>query len=79
MRRSTMRKLVIALAVGALGAGIAVPPAAADQSCQAEIVSTSVRDPELGPGRRAVATEFFGDDPHAVQIAERTVKEFCAG
>jgi hypothetical protein len=78
-----MRKLVVALAVGAIGAGVAVPSAVADPTggqgeptCQAEIVSTSAQ--EL-TGRRAVADEFFGDYPQAVQDAERAVRAFCTG
>ena len=78
-----MRKLVVALAVGAIGAGVVVPSAVAeptggpgDPTCQAAIISTSVQE---GPGRRAVAEFFFGDSPKAVQTAERTVQDFCAG
>jgi hypothetical protein len=81
--RSTMRKLVLALAVGALGVGVVVPAAGAqptggpgEPTCQAEVISNAVRE---GTGRRAVAEFFFGDYPSAVQDAERAVQEFCAG
>jgi hypothetical protein len=78
--RSTTRKLVVALAAGAMGVGLIVAPASAQPTppnCRADIVSSSVRDPDLGPGRRAVATFFFGDDPHAVQTGAQAVKDFC--
>jgi hypothetical protein len=78
-----MRKLVVALAAGAIGAGVVVPSALAaptggpgEPTCQAEIISNTAK---LGPGRRAVAEVFFGDDPKAVQDAERAVRAFCAG
>jgi hypothetical protein len=76
-----MRKLVVALAAGAIGVGVVVPTAAAEpnaQSCQGAIVSSSVQPSASGPGRRAVATMFFGDYPQAVRDAERAVQEFCA-
>jgi hypothetical protein len=78
-----MRKLVMALAVGAVGVGVVVPAAAAEPTggpgeptCRAAVISSSVQE---GPGRRAVAEFFFGDYPRAVQDAERAVQEFCAG
>ena len=78
-----MRKLVMALAVGATGVGVVVPAAVAEPTggpgeptCQAEVISNSVRE---GTGRRAVAESFLGDYPRAVQDAERAVQEFCAG
>ena len=77
-----MRNLAMALAVGAIGVGVFVPAAAAEpnaQSCQGGIVSSSVQPSAFGPGRRAVATLFFGDYPTAVRDAERAVKEVCAG
>ena len=77
-----MKKFVVALAAGALGLGAHAAPAAAEpsaQSCQGELVSSSVQPSALGPGRRAVASMFFGDYPTAVQDAERAVQEFCAG
>jgi hypothetical protein len=77
-----MRKLVVALAAGAIGVAVAAPAATAEpnaQSCQGGIVSSSVQPSALGPGRRAVATFLFGDDPHAVQTGARAVQEFCAG
>jgi hypothetical protein len=77
-----MRKLVVALAAGAIGAGVVVPPAVAEPTggpgeptCQAEVISNAVKE---GPGRRAVAKFFFGDYPKAVQDAERAVQDFCA-
>lgn len=78
-----MSKLVTALAVSAIGAGVVVPSAVAqptggpgEPTCQAAIISTSV----TGIGRRAVADSFFGEfGPKAVQTAERAVQEFCAG
>jgi hypothetical protein len=83
--RSTMRKLVVALAAGAIGAGVVVPSAVAEPTggpgeptCQGEIVSSSVQPSAFGPGRRAVASMFFGDYPTAVQDAERAVQDFCA-
>ena len=77
-----MKKFVVALAAGALGLGAHAAPAAAEpsaQSCQGELVSSSVQPSAFGPGRRAVASMFFGDYPTAVQDAERAVQEFCAG
>ena len=77
-----MKKFVVALAAGALGLGAHAAPAAAEpsaQSCQGELVSSSVQPSGFGPGRRAVASMFFGDYPTAVQDAERAVQEFCAG
>jgi hypothetical protein len=78
-----MRKLVVALAAGAIGAGVVVPSAVAqptggpgEPTCQAEVISNAVQE---GTGRRAVAGFFFGDYPKAVQDAERAVQEFCAG
>jgi len=81
-----VKRLIVALAAGAVGVGVFAAPAAAEpqaQSCQAEVISTSVQPWELGPGRRTVAEVFFGDgttalDPTAVQEAERTLQEFCA-
>jgi hypothetical protein len=77
-----MRKVVVALAAGAIGAGVVVPSAVAEPTggpgeptCQADVISHSVRE---GTGRRAVAEFFFGDSPKAVQTAERTVQGFCA-
>jgi hypothetical protein len=78
-----MRKLVMALAVGATGVCVVVPAAVAEPTggpgeptCQAEVISNSVRE---GTGRRAVAESFLGDYPRAVQDAERAVQGFCAG
>ena len=80
---SIMKKLVMALAVGAVGAGVVVPSAVAEPTggpgeptCQAEVISNAVHE---GTGRRAVAELFFGDYPRAVQDAERGVQDFCAG
>jgi hypothetical protein len=77
-----MRKLVVALAAGAIGVGVVVSPAAAqptggpgEPTCQAEVISNAVQE---GIGRRAVARFFFGDYPMAVRDAERAVQEFCA-
>lgn len=75
-----MRKLVVALAAGAMCVGLVVAPAAAQPTppnCRGDIVSSSVRDPDLGSGRRAVATFFFGEDPNAVQTGARAVKGLC--
>jgi hypothetical protein len=79
--RRGIRKLVTALAVGAVGVGVFVPAAAAEpnaQSCQGGIVSSSVQPSAFGPGRRAVATMFFGDAPTAVRDAQRALQEACA-
>jgi hypothetical protein len=76
-----MRKLAVALATGAVGVGVLVPSAAAEpnaQSCQGGVVSSSVQPSAFGPGRRAVATMFFGDAPTAVRDAAQTLHEFCA-
>lgn len=80
--RSTMRKLVVALAAGAMGVAVVVPSAVAAPTggpgaptCQAEVISNSAQE---GTGRRAVAEFFFGDYPTAVQDAERAVQQFCA-
>jgi hypothetical protein len=76
-----VRKLVVALAAGAIGVGAVVAPAAAEpkaQSCRGEVVSSSVQPSAFGPGRRAVASMFFGDYPTAVRDAERALQEFCA-
>ena len=77
-----MRKLVVALTVGAIGAGVVVAPAAAqptggpgDPTCRAVVISNAAKQ---GPGRRAVAESFFGDHPQAVRDAERALKEACA-
>jgi hypothetical protein len=77
-----MRKLGVALAAGAIYAGVIAAPAAAEpnaQSCHGGIVSSSVQPSVFGPGRRAVATMFFGDSPTAVRDAERALQEACAG
>jgi hypothetical protein len=78
-----MRKIVVALAAGAIGAGVAVPSAAAEPTggpgeptCQAAVISYAV---QVGSGRREAAEFFFGDYPRAVQDAQRAVQEFCAG
>jgi hypothetical protein len=78
----TMKKVVVALAAGAIGVGVLVPSAAAqptggpgEPTCRAEVISNAVKE---GPGRRAVAEFFFGDYPQAVRDAERAVQEFCA-
>jgi NAD(P)H-dependent FMN reductase len=76
-----MRKLVVALAAGAIGVGGVVAPAAAQptaHSCHGGVVSSSVNPSAFGPGRRAVAGMFFGDYPRAVQDAERALQELCA-
>ena len=80
--RSTMRKLVVALTVGVIGAGVVVSPAAAqptggpgEPTCRATVISNAAKQ---GPGRRAVAEFFFGDYPQAVRDAERAVQEACA-
>jgi hypothetical protein len=76
-----MRKLAVALAAGAIGVAVLVPSAAAEpnaQSCHGGVVSSSVQPSAFGPGRRAVATLFFGDSPTAVRDAERALQEFCA-
>jgi len=77
-----VRRLVVALAAGAVGVCAFAAPASAEPTggpgeptCQAEVISTSAQE---FTGRRAVAGEFFGDYPTAVQDAERTVQEFCA-
>jgi hypothetical protein len=76
-----MRKLAVALAAGAIGVAVVAPAATAEpnaQSCQGGIVSSSVQPSAFGPGRRAVATMFFGDAPTAVRDAERALQEACA-
>jgi hypothetical protein len=77
-----VRRFIVALAAGAVGICAFAAPASAEPTggpgeptCQAEVISTSAQ--EL-TGRRAVAGEFFGDYPTAVQDAERAVQEFCA-
>ncbi len=77
-----MRRLVVALAAGAIGAGVVVPSAVArptggpgEPTCQAEVISSSVQE---GTGRRAVAESIFGDYPTAVRDAERAVQGYCA-
>ena len=53
--------------------------APAPQSCRGEVVSSPVQPSAFGPGRRAVANLFFGEfGPKAVQVAERTLQDFCA-
>ena len=78
-----MRKLVVALAAGAIGVGVIVPSAAArptggigEPTCEAEVISYAV---QVGHGRREAAEFFFGDSPKAVQTAERFLQEACAG
>ncbi len=76
-----MKRFVVALAAGALGLGAPAAPAAAEpsaQSCQGQLVSSSVQPSAFGPGRRAVASMFFGDYPTAVQDAARALREVCA-
>jgi hypothetical protein len=77
-----MRKLVIVVVAGALTAGGVAPQAVADEPspspCQAQFVAESVQPSAFGPGRRAVATQFFGDYPQAVKDAEEAVQAFCA-
>jgi hypothetical protein len=79
---TTMRQLVVALAVGAMGVGVGLAPASAaptggagEPTCQAEVISNAVQE---GTGRRGVADFFFGDYPTAVQDAERAVQAYCA-
>ena len=76
------RKLVIAVAAaGAIGVGVVVSPAAAEpnaQSCHGGVVSASVQPSAFGPGRREVASAFFGDYPQAVRDANAALNEFCA-
>ena len=77
-----MRKLGVALAACAIYAGVIAAPAPAEpnaQSCHGGTVSSSVQPSGFGPGRRAVATMFFGDSPTAVRDAERALQEACAG
>ena len=75
-------KLVIAVAAaGAIGVGVVVGPAAAEpnaQSCHGGVVSASVQPSAFGPGRREVASAFFGDYPQAVRDANAALNEFCA-
>jgi hypothetical protein len=76
-----MRKLVVAVAAGAIGVGGVVTPAAAEpnaQSCHGGVVSSSVQPSAFGPGRRAVASLFFGDYPEAVRDANEALNESCA-
>jgi hypothetical protein len=79
-----MRMLVGALVAGAIAGGVVVAPAAAEpppQACIGGVVSSSVQPgsfEDIDPGRRAVATEFFGDSPAAVQDAQRALQDFCA-
>ena len=47
-------------------------------SRQAQFVAESVQPSVFGPGRRVVATLFFGDYFQAVKDAERAVQAFCA-
>jgi hypothetical protein len=75
------RKLVVAVAAGAIGAGVVVAPAAAEpnaQTCHGGIVSSSVQPSAFGPGRREVASMFFGDYPQAVRDANQALNELCA-
>jgi hypothetical protein len=82
-----MRKLrVLAAVLAAFGvtagsASAAMPTGEpGEPTCRAAVISTSVQPWELGPGRRAVADQFFGDSgPKAVQTAEFTLQGFCAG
>jgi hypothetical protein len=77
-----MRKLVVVLVAGAIGAGVSVSSAAAlpsdepgQPTCQAGVITYAV---QVGHGRREAAEVFFGDNPKAVQTAERAVQAFCA-
>jgi hypothetical protein len=74
-----MRRLIVGIVAGGLlSIGVVAAPAAAEpQVCQGEIISSSVQPTGLGPGRRAVATMFFGDHPTAVRDAEQAVRAFC--
>ena len=78
--------LVGALAAGAIAGGVVVAPAAAEpppQACIGGVVSSSVQPgsfEDIGPGRRAVATEVQGADyPQAVRDTARILQGFCAG
>ena len=76
-----MRKLVVAVVAGALGVGVLAAPAVAEpnaQSCHGGVVSSSVQPDAFGPGRREVASTFFGDYPQAVRDANEALNEFCA-
>ena len=74
-----MRKLMM---VAAAVAALAVPSAATAEptaepgqpTCQAAVISYAV---QVGTGRREAAEVFFGDDPKAVQAAQRAVQAFC--
>jgi hypothetical protein len=75
------RKFVVAVAAGAIGVGVVAAPAAAEpnaQSCHGGFVSSSVQPSAFGPGRRAVASTFFGDYAQAVRDANQALNEFCA-
>jgi hypothetical protein len=64
----------------AISLGAMIPFAAADpapRSCRGQFISTPVD--VFGPGRRAVAEMFFGDDPHAVRNAERFLQDNISG
>jgi hypothetical protein len=78
-----MRKLVVALAAGAIGLGVVVPSTVAqptggpgEPTCEASVISYAV---QVGHGRREAAEFFFGDYPRAVQTAEFFLQEACAG
>jgi hypothetical protein len=80
-----VKRLLVALAAGAVGVGVFAAPASAqptggpgEPTCRAGFTSTSVQPWVFGPGRRDVAQMFFGDYPTAVQDAEWAVQEFCA-
>ena len=57
----TEPRLVVILEMPNGAATVRVHPNA--QSCQGGVVSSSVQPSAFGPGRRAVATMFFGDPP----------------
>ena len=82
---SAGKRLIVALAAGAVGVGVFAAPASAqptggpgEPTCRAGFTSTSVQPWAFRPRQARGCAMFFGDYPTAVQDAEWAVQEFCA-
>ena len=75
-----MRKLIVLLlAAGALGTGLAASPAAASQpsppNCEGQFIASRAQD---ATGRRNAAELFLGSYPQAVRDIEFLLQAACA-
>jgi hypothetical protein len=70
------RRVTAALAIGVLGLSFTAVPASAQpapESCHGQTVKFFV---QTFGGARSAAEAFFGDDPHAVQTGQRSIRTF---